>query len=489
MLCFIEAVFLIGALIMGNIALAASTAVAGEVGQTADNGQQEASKEDTEGQGEAPNEGEEGNIGNIGEAKEDTDEPEETDPEEDSKDDEENPEEGDGDDSEEGDEKLKLKKAVLKAASKPDGSIELSWGKVEGAQEYVLLRSTKKDSGFEQIYAAGAKINSYTDKGRVLGKAYYYQLMAFSKDRAEYSKSKTATGRSLKQVELTEISNVSGSRKLVLHWKPVKGADSYQIMRKDAQTGKYQAIGTVKGTESSYADAKRTGGEYYTYKVCAKDANDGRGSYSKAMSQMAIDKNKKMIALTYDDGPSIYTPIVLKALEKYKVHVTFFVVGNRVEQYADSLRREVELGCEIGNHTYEHTILSKASAKQVQTAMAKTNQAVKKQAGVDIRTMRPPGGGYNSTVRSAVGLPLIMWSIDTLDWKTRSTSATIQCVMQKAYDGAVVLMHDLHKPTANAADTIFKQLKAKGYQLVTVSEMAAYRGGMKAGQVYSQFRK
>ena len=86
-------------------------------------------------------------------------------------------------------------------------------------------------------------------------------------------------------------------------------------------------------------------------------------------------------------------------------------------------------------------------------------------------------------------MPLIMWSVATQDWKTRSSSATIQCVKQNAFDGAVVIMHDLHKSTADAADTIVGHLKSAGYQMVTVSELAAYRGGMKAGQVYSQFRK
>ena len=290
-------------------------------------------------------------------------------------------------------------------------------------------------------------------------------------------------------MELTGISNVSGSKKLVLHWKPVKGADSYQIMRKNNKTGKYDMIGTVKGTKTRYTDQGRKGGEAYTYKVRAKDAGGGWGGYSKKMSQMAIDKDKKMIALTFDDGPSIYTPVVLDAVEKYKVHVTFFVVGNRAGQYGDSLRRETSLGCEIGNHTYEHTTLSRLGETLIKAALEKTNRDVKKQTGADVCLMRPPGGGYNSAVCAAAGMPVIMWSIDTRDWETRSTSATIQCVSEKAYDGAIVLMHDIHSPTVNAADEVIRRLKEKGYQLVTVSEMAAYRGGMKDGEVYSQFRK
>ena len=383
---------------------------------------------------------------------------------------------------------VKLKKPVLKAASKPNGTIKLSWKKVAGAAEYVLLCSTKKDSGFHQIYSSKKAGGVYQDKGRVPGKVYYYQLAVFAKGRASRANSKIVAGRSLEKVTLTELSNLSGSRTLRLSWNPVKGADGYEILRKNAATGKYQSIGAVQAAKTSYTDGGREGGTFYSYKVYAKDASGGRSGYSQPMSQMAIDKDKKMIALTYDDGPSAYTPVVLDALAKYGGHATFFVVGSSVDRYADSIRRAVSLGCEIGNHTYDHSNLKNLSGTQVQSVLSRTNQAVKNQSGADIRLLRPPYGSYSSATFGAAGMPVIMWSIDTLERKTRSTSATIQCVQQKAYDGAIVLMHDLHQPTVMAADAIMKYLKSAGYQLVTVSEMAAYRGGLKKDAAYSQFR-
>ncbi len=383
----------------------------------------------------------------------------------------------------------KLEKPVLKAASKPNGTIKLSWKKVKGAAEYVLLCSTKKDSGFHRIYAAENGVCRYKDSGREAGRVYYYKLAVFSEGRASRADSRVVAVRSLKQVELTGISNLSGSRNLVIQWNAVEGADKYQILRKNQTTGKYEAVGSVKGSRTSYTDHNLNGGTIYSYKVYAQDAAGGRGNYSKAISQMAIDQNKKMIALTYDDGPSAYTPIVLNALAKYGAHATFFVVGNQVDRYTDSVRRAAALGCEIGNHTYAHADLKKLSTGEVQSVVNRTSQAVKNQSGVDVQLLRPPYGSYNSSVSAAAGMPIIMWSIDTLDWKTRSTSATIQCVQQKAYDGAIVLMHDLHHPTAMAADTIVGYLKDAGYQLVTISEMAAYRGGLKKNGAYSQFRK
>ncbi len=383
----------------------------------------------------------------------------------------------------------KLKKPVLKASSKPNGTIKLSWNKVKNAEEYVLLCSTKKDSGFHKIYTAKKGERVYKDEGRVPGKIYYYQLAVFSKGRASRADSKKVSGCSLEKPALTEISNISGSRNLVLHWNPVKGADGYAILRKNIGTGKYEQIGKVKGNKTAYTDGQRDGGTIYSYKVFAKDADGGRGAYSQAMSQMAIDKDKKMIALTYDDGPSAYTPVVLNALARYDGHATFFVVGTSIARYADSLRRAAVMGCEIGNHTYDHSNLANLSSAQVQSVINRTNQAVKDLTGVEVRLLRPPYGSYHSATFAAAGMPIVLWSIDTLDWKTRSTSATIQCIQQKAYDGAIVLMHDLHQPTVLAADAVMKYLKSAGYQLVTVSEMAAYRGGLSRQAAYSQFRK
>lgn len=382
---------------------------------------------------------------------------------------------------------IKLGRPVLRAASRPDGKIKISWDKTEGAAEYVLFRSTKKDGGFQKIYQT-QKVRHYIDEKRVLGQSYYYRLSAYTKKRTKRSDSKIRKGCSLENTQLVSVSNLSGSKKLELRWKRVRGASFYQIQRKE-KNGKYTIMATVKGKQRSFTDKGREGGKIYTYKVRATDADGGWGSWSNASGQMAIDADRKMIALTYDDGPSLYTPVVLDALEKYEAHATFFVVGNRVSQFSGSIRREAELGCEIGNHTYGHNNLGSLPSAQIQQALSQTNSLVKKLSGTDIHVMRPPGGSYNAAVCAAAGMPVIMWSIDTLDWKTRNTAQTIQCVGTKAYDGAVVLMHDLHKPTADAADAVINNLRSAGYQMVTISELAHYRGGMLAGKVYSQFQK
>ena len=202
-----------------------------------------------------------------------------------------------------------------------------------------------------------------------------------------------------------------------------------------------------------------------------------------------IDKNQKMVALTYDDGPSIYTPRVLKTLKENNSVATFFVVGNRVPTYSDTVKKAHDMGCEIGNHTYEHKCLTRISETEVRRQISRTNKNVKKVTGQTPVIMRPTGGATNPNVKQWVGMPSIIWSIDTLDWKTRNAGSTKKAVLDHVKDGDIVLMHDLYSATATASETIIPELVRRGYQLVTVSELAECRGGMKETGAYYSFRK
>lgn len=209
----------------------------------------------------------------------------------------------------------------------------------------------------------------------------------------------------------------------------------------------------------------------------------------KGVLTRKIDKNKKMVALTYDDGPSIYTPRVLKTLKENNAVATFFVVGNRVPTYSDTVKKAHDMGCEIGNHTYEHKNLTRVSEAEVKRQITKTNRNVKKVTGQAPVIVRPTGGATNANVKQWVGMPSIIWSIDTLDWKTRNAGSTKKAVLDHVKDGDIVLMHDLYSATASASETIIPELVKRGYQLVTVSELAECRGGMKETGAYFNFRK
>jgi peptidoglycan/xylan/chitin deacetylase (PgdA/CDA1 family) len=205
-----------------------------------------------------------------------------------------------------------------------------------------------------------------------------------------------------------------------------------------------------------------------------------------------IDPEKPMVALTYDDGPSAtVTSKILDKLEEYGARATFFMVGQQAEKRPAVVAKMVELGCEVANHTYDHTSMNKLDAAQLQESLLHTNQVVRDITGVTPALMRPVGGNENEDGLAAIGalgMPAIRWSVDTLDWKTRDAASTIQKVRENVKDGDIILMHDLYDATGEASMTIIEELVRQGYQLVTVSELASYRGGLQPGVSYTRFR-
>ena len=263
----------------------------------------------------------------------------------------------------------------------------------------------------------------------------------------------------------------------------INGKTYYYSKKGKRVKSKWITVGKGKKKKQYYFNKKGVmlTGKVKTKKVMYYFREDG-------VLDHTIDRTKKMIALTYDDGPSLYTPIIVKALKKAGGRATFFVVGERVSTYKKQLKQAFDTGCEIGNHSWDHSYLTSLSSASLLRQIERTNEAVEKVTGKTPVILRPPYGSVNSTVRSYAGMPLILWNEDTLDWKTRNTYSTISEVKRCASDGDIILMHDIHKPTANAAAEIIQWLTSEGYQLVTVSELADCRGKMKDGEKYYQFR-
>ena len=205
-----------------------------------------------------------------------------------------------------------------------------------------------------------------------------------------------------------------------------------------------------------------------------------------------IDPGRPMVALTYDDGPTrTVTPRILELLRENNARATFFMVGNRVTAHRDLVAQMVDLGCEVANHTYDHKLMDKVDPGEMTRQLEMTNQVISNACGVSPVLMRPCGGNRSDAGMMAVGaisMPAILWSVDTLDWKTRDAQKTIQNVLDNVKDGDIILMHDLYDTTAEASETIIPELIGRGYQLVTVSELASYRGGMLPGRTYGKFR-
>ena len=210
---------------------------------------------------------------------------------------------------------------------------------------------------------------------------------------------------------------------------------------------------------------------------------------NKSVKCKVFVQNTKYIAITFDDGPGERTHELLDMLEKYDAHATFFMQGIHVSEYADDVERMKEIGCEIGNHSYDHPQLT-GEADGGASQVAKTNELLKQACGQPATVLIPPYGAVNDQVKAAVGMPMILWNIDTLDWKTKDTQSTIDCVLNTADDGDIVLMHDIHSSTVDAALQLIPKLIENGYQLVTVSEMAEARDIiLENGKVYTDFNK
>jgi peptidoglycan/xylan/chitin deacetylase (PgdA/CDA1 family) len=207
-------------------------------------------------------------------------------------------------------------------------------------------------------------------------------------------------------------------------------------------------------------------------------------------SGRTIDPSKPMVALTFDDGPQTSVGNqIMDCLAQYGGKATFFMVGERVAGHATEVQRMVAEGHEVANHTMNHKYLQSLSAAEIQSQVNACNDAIQSVCGVRPTLLRLPGGNHNATVLANTGMPMIQWNIDTLDWKTRNTASTVSAVLDHVKDGDIVLMHELYTATGNAAVQIIPELVNRGYQLVTVSEMAAAKGyNLEAGKLYSSFK-
>lgn len=197
----------------------------------------------------------------------------------------------------------------------------------------------------------------------------------------------------------------------------------------------------------------------------------------------------KAVALTFDDGPSTTnTPKVLELLKKYNAHATFFAVGTRVSAGADVLKQEVAQGCEIGNHSWDHTNLAGLSMKKVNKQYNKTANLVKRLVGYDITLLRPPYGAISQKMRNKLKHPMVLWNVDTLDWKYKNTKKIMKQLKKNVKDGDIILMHDIHPTTAEALKKVLPWLVKNDYDILTVSELAARKGAkLTNGKAYGGF--
>lgn len=211
-----------------------------------------------------------------------------------------------------------------------------------------------------------------------------------------------------------------------------------------------------------------------------------------------IPKADAYIALTFDDGPtggsSGLTVKLLDALKEHNAHATFFMCGYRIKDFHTHMDRYLGEGHEVGNHTMNHPMktLKGQSSSFVHEEVDSNTDLIESYVGQKPTVMRPVGGAYDDNVKQCMkesGLPIINWSLDTLDWKNRDADIIYQKIVDNAQDGDIVLMHDLRQCTVDGVSRAMDTLADRGFAFVTVSELAAIKGvTLEPGEVYTDFR-
>jgi peptidoglycan-N-acetylglucosamine deacetylase len=191
-----------------------------------------------------------------------------------------------------------------------------------------------------------------------------------------------------------------------------------------------------------------------------------------------VNTQAPYLAMTFDDGPSAeYTPRLLDMLKARHIKATFFLVGKNVQAHPELVQRIIAEGHEVGNHTWDHPQLSKLSEAQATNEIEKTQDAIRAACGVTPTLLRPPYGALSKPehiwIPQELKLNVIYWTVDTEDWKRPGAAAITERVLAGAKPGAIILQHDIHGQTIDAMPAALDGLIAKGYHLVTVSQLIA----------------
>lgn len=208
--------------------------------------------------------------------------------------------------------------------------------------------------------------------------------------------------------------------------------------------------------------------------------------------QMKLAPDGKYVALTFDDGPSAeVTPRILKTLKEHNAKATFFMLGNQVDFYPELARKVAEEGHEIGNHSKSHPNLSKLGSDKIKQEMDYTREKIEEATGITPHLLRPPYGAYNDKFVAYAKeheASIILWSVDSLDWKIRNAYSVKNKVESNVAPGGIVLMHDIHVSTADALPELLTKLEKEGYQFVTVSQLLNWREEQGAGPHFGSLK-
>ncbi len=210
---------------------------------------------------------------------------------------------------------------------------------------------------------------------------------------------------------------------------------------------------------------------YHQFKIAIETEETTKNTFHYQPINKKLSTEKPTIALTFDDGPSKYTKEIVDLLKEYNANATFFILGNKVENYQETLKHTLQNGNELGNHSYNHKQLTRLNEEELKKQIESTNKIVKQTLNYDIQLLRPTYGAINNKLKQKINMDIVLWNVDTKDWKLKNSEKIAKKALADIEDGKTVLMHDIYKTTLNALKIILPELKKQGYQIVTVSEL------------------
>ncbi|RGU85455.1 polysaccharide deacetylase family protein [Ruminococcus bromii] len=188
-----------------------------------------------------------------------------------------------------------------------------------------------------------------------------------------------------------------------------------------------------------------------------------------------VDTDKKQVALSFDAAwGNEQTEHLLEILDKYKVKSTFFLVGDWVKNYPDSVKDIAKHGHDVGNHSNTHPHMTQMSSSDMVGQIQSCNEKIKELTGKTPTLFRAPYGDYNNDVVKSVNgcnMYCVQWDVDSLDWKDPTPEQIKQNIMKKIRNGSIILMHNGAKNTPEALPTVIEAIKSEGYEIVPVSQI------------------
>lgn len=375
-----------------------------------------------------------------------------------------------------------------------NNSAKLSWKRVGSSDGYFVYQ--KKGDKFKKIKTVKdpQKLDC-TVKNLDDSTAYTFVVKAFKQNKKKLVESEKFTEVSAFTNPKQQVAEVEAVQpnSLKISWQANSKCGGYEIQyAKSKDFSDKQSI-NVKDVNSESTDVMElaVGDEYnvrvrsYVYfneqKINGKWSKIKNAKVLDAAGIAKVDATKPMIAVTFDDGPGYNgaSDRILDVIEKYHIKATFFMIGSNASNLTKNVKRKVALGCQIGNHTYNHEHYGK---NVTPNDIIKGSDAIEKACGVRPTAFRSPGGITTELIRKTCKqekTPLYYWSLDTQDWKSRNADKVYNAVIKNVSDGDIILMHEIYGSTADAFERMVPVLLKKGYQFVTCDELVAAKSGKK----------